>query len=89
MEILSGGTGPESKLARMVKPIKDAKAVKAGGKDGKTPAGGGVAGGTSGGTADDDKGKAVAEVLPVECPPTVRKPFLTGHSKVLIRGGSR
>ncbi|XP_019731208.1 fer-1-like protein 6 [Hippocampus comes] len=71
VEILSGGTAPESKLARMVKPLRDAKAVKAGGKDGKTPAGGGVAGGTSGGTADDDKGKAVAEVLPVECPPTI------------------
>uniref|UniRef100_A0A8C4E179 Fer-1 like family member 6 n=1 Tax=Dicentrarchus labrax TaxID=13489 RepID=A0A8C4E179_DICLA len=37
VEILSGGTGSESKLTRMVKPVKDAKAGKAGGKDGKTP----------------------------------------------------
>ncbi|XP_073329456.1 fer-1-like protein 6 [Pagrus major] len=68
VEILSGGTGGESKLIRIVKPVKDAKAGKAGGKDGKTPAGG--AGGAAGGAADDDKGKAVApEVLPVESPP--------------------
>ncbi|XP_037095940.1 fer-1-like protein 6 isoform X1 [Syngnathus acus] len=72
VEILSGGMGPESKVARMVKPVRDAKAVKAGGKDSKTPAGGGVGGGVSGGGAgDDDKGKAAAEVLPVECPTTI------------------
>uniref|UniRef100_A0A669EU56 Fer-1 like family member 6 n=1 Tax=Oreochromis niloticus TaxID=8128 RepID=A0A669EU56_ORENI len=59
VEILSGGTGSDSKLSRIIKPIKDAKAGKPGGKDGKTPAGG--AGGT-GGAADDDKGKAVAEL---------------------------
>ncbi|XP_040913171.1 fer-1-like protein 6 isoform X2 [Toxotes jaculatrix] len=70
VEILSGGTGSESKLSRMVKPLKDAKAGKGGGKDGKTAAGGGGAGGAAGGAADDDKGKAVgAEVLPVESPP--------------------
>ncbi|KAM4561262.1 fer-1-like protein 6 isoform 2-T2 [Fundulus diaphanus] len=68
VEILSGGTGPESKLSRMIKPVKDAKAVKTGGKDGKTPAGGGAGGGT--GAADDDKGKAGApEVQPVDPPP--------------------
>uniref|UniRef100_A0A669B099 Fer-1 like family member 6 n=1 Tax=Oreochromis niloticus TaxID=8128 RepID=A0A669B099_ORENI len=67
VEILSGGTGSDSKLSRIIKPIKDAKAGKPGGKDGKTPAGG--AGGT-GGAADDDKGKAVAEVLPVDPPPS-------------------
>ncbi|KAM9346796.1 fer-1-like protein 6 [Symphorus nematophorus] len=68
VEILSGGTGSESKF-KIAKPMKDAgKAGKAGGKDGKTPAGG--AGGAAGGAADDDKGKAVAaEVLPVESPP--------------------
>ncbi|XP_070694676.1 fer-1-like protein 6 [Pempheris klunzingeri] len=72
VEILSGGTGSESKLSRMVKPLKDAKAGKAGGKDGKTPAGGGAGGGAAGGAADDDKGKAVAaEVLPVESPPVL------------------
>lgn len=72
MEILSGGTGTESKLFKIVKPVKDSKAGKAGGKDGKTPAGG--AGGAAGGAADDDKGKAVApEVLPVESPPEVGK----------------
>uniref|UniRef100_G3P0D3 Fer-1 like family member 6 n=1 Tax=Gasterosteus aculeatus aculeatus TaxID=481459 RepID=G3P0D3_GASAC len=37
VEILSGGSGSESKLSRMVKPLKDAKAGKGGGKDGKTP----------------------------------------------------
>ncbi|XP_056245789.1 fer-1-like protein 6 [Seriola aureovittata] len=68
VEILSGGTGSESKLIRMIKPAKDTKAGKAGGKDGKTVAGGG-AGGAAGGAADDDKGKALAaEVLPVESP---------------------
>lgn len=68
MEILSGGMGSESKLLRIVKPAKDAKPGKAGGKDGKTPAGGGAAGGA----ADADKGPAVAaEVLPVEAPPVV------------------
>ncbi|XP_061547609.1 fer-1-like protein 6 [Phycodurus eques] len=76
VEILSGGTGPASKLARMVKPVKDAKVVKATGKDGKTPAGGGAGTGGSGGTGDDDKGKAAADVLPVECPPTNKDNFL-------------
>lgn len=74
VEILSGGSGSESKLSRMVKPLKDAKAGKGGGKDGKTPAGGGGggAGAAAGGAADDDKGKAAAaEVLPVESPPAV------------------
>lgn len=67
MEILSGGSS-ESKL----RPLKDTKAGKVGGKDGKTPAGGGAVG-AAGGAADDDKGKAVApEVLPVESPPVVR-----------------
>ncbi|KAF3694496.1 Fer-1-like protein 6 [Channa argus] len=73
VEILSGGAGSESKLSRIIKPTKDAKAGKAGGKDSKTAAGGGAgggAGGAAGGAADDDKGKAVAaEVLPVESPP--------------------
>ncbi|XP_078118672.1 fer-1-like protein 6 [Sander vitreus] len=70
VEILSGGSS-ESKLSRMVKPLKDTKSGKVGGKDGKTPAGGGAAG-AAGGVADDDKGKAVApEVLPVESPPVL------------------
>lgn len=73
VEILSGGTGSESKLAKKIKPVKDAKAGKAGGKDGKTPAGGG-AGAAAGGAADDDK--AAAEVLPVESPPAVRAKIL-------------
>ncbi|XP_061697140.1 fer-1-like protein 6 [Syngnathoides biaculeatus] len=77
VEILSGGIGPESKLACMVKPVKDGKVVKATGKDSKTPAGGGVGTGGSGGSGDDDKGKAAVEVLPVECPPTVRMSFQT------------
>ncbi|XP_040004545.1 fer-1-like protein 6 [Xiphias gladius] len=69
VEILSGGTGSESKLSRMIRPVKDTKAGRVGGKDGKTAAGGG-AGGAAGGGADDDKGKAVAaEVSPVESPP--------------------
>uniref|UniRef100_A0AAQ4Q0Y1 Fer-1 like family member 6 n=1 Tax=Gasterosteus aculeatus aculeatus TaxID=481459 RepID=A0AAQ4Q0Y1_GASAC len=63
VEILSGGSGSESKLSRMVKPLKDAKAGKGGGKD---------AGAAAGGAADDDKGKAAAaEVLPVESPPAL------------------
>uniref|UniRef100_A0A8C9XCE9 Fer-1 like family member 6 n=1 Tax=Sander lucioperca TaxID=283035 RepID=A0A8C9XCE9_SANLU len=66
VEILSGGSS-ESKL----RPLKDTKAGKVGGKDGKTPAGGGAVG-AAGGAADDDKGKAVApEVLPVESPPVL------------------
>uniref|UniRef100_A0A671Z110 Fer-1 like family member 6 n=1 Tax=Sparus aurata TaxID=8175 RepID=A0A671Z110_SPAAU len=48
VEILSGGTGTESKLIKIVKPMKDSKAGKAGGKDGKTPAGG------AGGALDTD-----------------------------------
>uniref|UniRef100_A0A7N6B2H0 C2 domain-containing protein n=1 Tax=Anabas testudineus TaxID=64144 RepID=A0A7N6B2H0_ANATE len=72
VEILTGGTGSESKLSRMIKPVKDAKAGKAGGKDGKSAAGAG-AGGAAGGAADDDKGKPVApEVLPVESPPELK-----------------
>nr|XP_061799780.1 fer-1-like protein 6 [Nerophis lumbriciformis] len=71
VEILSGGTGPVSKIAQMVKTAKDAKVAKAGGKDTKAPAAGGVGGGSSGSTGDDDKGKAGAEVLPVEPPPTL------------------
>ncbi|XP_023192514.1 fer-1-like protein 6 isoform X1 [Xiphophorus maculatus] len=68
VEILSGGTGSDSKLSRMIKPVKDTKAGKAGGKDAKSSAGGGAGGGT--GAADDDKGKAgAAEVLPVDPPP--------------------
>ncbi|XP_056286997.1 fer-1-like protein 6 isoform X2 [Pseudoliparis swirei] len=67
VEILSGGSGSESKIGKMMKPLKDAKAGKGGGKDGKTPAGGGA-----GGAADDDKGKAVVpEVMPVESPPVL------------------
>ncbi|KAM4731898.1 fer-1-like protein 6 [Anableps anableps] len=71
VEILSGGTGSESKLSRMIKPVKDAKAGKAGGKDAKTPVGGGGAGAGGGtGAADDDKSKAgAAEVLAVDPPP--------------------
>ncbi|XP_058477901.1 fer-1-like protein 6 [Solea solea] len=61
VEILSGGSGTESKLGKLAKAIKDPKAGKAGGKDAGPPAGG---------AADDDKGKtAPAEVLPVEAPP--------------------
>uniref|UniRef100_A0A3Q3G9W9 Fer-1 like family member 6 n=1 Tax=Labrus bergylta TaxID=56723 RepID=A0A3Q3G9W9_9LABR len=72
VEILSGGTGSESKLSKLVKSVKDPKAGKAGGKDGKTAAGGG-AGGAAGGAADDDKGKTVAaEVMPVEAPPEMK-----------------
>ncbi|XP_034534955.1 fer-1-like protein 6 [Notolabrus celidotus] len=71
VEILSGGTGSESKLSKMVKSVKDPKAGKAGGKDGKAAAGGG-AGGAAGGTADDDRGKSVAaEVMPVDNPPVL------------------
>ncbi|XP_034417851.1 fer-1-like protein 6 isoform X2 [Cyclopterus lumpus] len=71
VEILSAGSGSESKLSKVMKPLKDAKAGKGGGKDGKTPAGGG-GGAAGGGTADDDKGKAVAaEVMHVEPPPVL------------------
>uniref|UniRef100_A0A3Q3JTY7 C2 domain-containing protein n=1 Tax=Monopterus albus TaxID=43700 RepID=A0A3Q3JTY7_MONAL len=68
VEILSGGMGSESKLSRMIKPLKDAKA---GGKDGKAPAGGAAGAAAGGGApAEDDKGKAPApEVQPVESPP--------------------
>uniref|UniRef100_A0A3Q0SXS2 Fer-1 like family member 6 n=1 Tax=Amphilophus citrinellus TaxID=61819 RepID=A0A3Q0SXS2_AMPCI len=65
VEILSGGTGSDSKLSNLVKPVKDAKAGKPGGKDGKIPAGGG---GGTGVLGDDDKGKAEVEVLSVEPP---------------------
>lgn len=75
VEIMSGGSGTESKLSQMVKSIKDPKAGKAAGKDGKAAGAGAAAGAPpGGGAADDDKGKPVpAEVLPVESPPTVRK----------------
>ncbi|XP_074551223.1 fer-1-like protein 6 [Halichoeres trimaculatus] len=69
VEILSGGTGSETKLSKMVKSVKDPKAAKAGAKDAKAAAG---AGGTAGGAADDDKGKSLpAEVMPVENPPVL------------------
>ncbi|XP_008303313.1 fer-1-like protein 6, partial [Stegastes partitus] len=69
VEILSGGTGSESKLSRMVKPVKDVKAGKAGGKEVKAAAGGG---GGGGGGGEEEKGKgAAAEVLPVESPPAL------------------
>ncbi|KAM4558422.1 fer-1-like protein 6 isoform 1-T1 [Odontesthes bonariensis] len=78
VEILSGGAGSESKISRMIKPVKDAKGGKAGGKDGKTPA----AGGGGGGAAEEDKGRAAApEVLPVESPPA-----LTEDSSFLLFG---
>lgn len=83
MEILSGGTGSDSKLSHIVKPVKDAKAGKPGGKDGKMPAGGG---GGTGVSSDDDKGKAAVEVLSVEPPPLVRGGFFSLHpqySKIL------
>ncbi|KAL6100438.1 fer1l6 [Pungitius sinensis] len=73
VEILSGGSGSESKLSRAVKPLKDAKAGKGGGTGGGGGGGGG-AGAAAGGAvaADDDKGKAVAaEVLPVDSPPVL------------------
>lgn len=71
VEIQSGGAGSDSKFSQMMKPVKDAKAGKAVGKDGKTAAGGG-AGGAAGGAGDDDKGRPVVpEVLPVESPPEV------------------
>lgn len=62
VEILSGGP-TESKLGGI---MKDPKGGKAGGKDGKTPAGGGGAAG-----AADESKTAAAEVLPVEPPPEV------------------
>lgn len=61
MEILSGGTGNESKLFKLVKPVKDPKG-------GKAAAGGGA--GAAGGGGETDKAVG-AEVLPVESPPTV------------------
>lgn len=60
VEILSGGSGHESKLLKLVKPGKEPKGGKA--------AAGGGAGGGGGGEADKAVG---AEVLPVESPPTV------------------
>lgn len=78
MEILAGGTGSDSKLSRMIKPVKDTKAGKGGGKDAKTPVGGGAAV-----AADDDKAKAgAAEVLPVDLPPVVRKKFCSFQNKI-------
>lgn len=62
VEILSGGTGNESKLLKLVKPAKEPKG-------GKAAAGGGAgAGGGGGGEVEKAVG---AEVLPVESPPTV------------------
>lgn len=56
----------------MVKPTKDPKQGKTGGKDGKAAAGGGAQGPAAGGGADADKGQAAAaEVMPVEAPPAV------------------
>ncbi|XP_029967575.1 fer-1-like protein 6 isoform X2 [Salarias fasciatus] len=82
VEILSGGTGSESKLTRLAKPTKDAKAGKAGGKDGKTTAGGG---GGAGGAADEDKGKSTAaDVLPVDSPP----PMNTDHQESFLLFGA-
>lgn len=63
VEILSGGTGHESKLLKLVKPAKDPKGGKA------AAAGGAGAGG--GGEADKGAAAVGAEVLPVESPPTV------------------
>lgn len=74
MEILSGGMSSESKLLKMVKPTKDPKQAKSGGKDGKTAAGGGAQGPAAGGAAEADKGQA-AEVMPVEAPPQVGASF--------------
>ncbi|XP_056904113.1 fer-1-like protein 6 [Takifugu flavidus] len=72
VEILSGGMGSESKLLKMVKPTKDPKQGKPGGKDGKAAAGGGAQGPAAGGGVDADKGQAAAaEVMPVEAPPAV------------------
>uniref|UniRef100_A0A3P8TH69 Fer-1 like family member 6 n=1 Tax=Amphiprion percula TaxID=161767 RepID=A0A3P8TH69_AMPPE len=66
VEILSGGTGSESRLSRTVKPLKDVKAGKTGGKEVKTGGGGG------GGGGEEEKGKAAAaELLPVESPPVL------------------
>nr|XP_029507423.1 fer-1-like protein 6 [Oncorhynchus nerka] len=65
VEILSGGGGGgESKLSRLVKPLKDTKAGKSTGKDPKG------AGGAGGGAGEEEKAKAIgAEVMPVEAPP--------------------
>ncbi|XP_029936395.1 fer-1-like protein 6 [Myripristis murdjan] len=70
VEILSGGSGSESKLSRLVKPLKDGKATKTGGKEGKTASGGAGGTGPAGGAGEEERGKAVgAEVLPVDTPP--------------------
>lgn len=74
VEILSGGMSSESKLLKMVKPAKDPKQAKSGGKDGKTAAGGGAQGPAAGGAAEADKAQA-AEVMPVEAPPQVGASF--------------
>lgn len=79
MEILSGGMGSESKLLKAVKPAKDPKQGKSGGKDGKTAAGGGAQGPAAGGAADADKGQA-AEVMAVEAPPAVGTNFFQKSS---------
>lgn len=84
MEILSGGMGSESKLLKIVKPTKDPKQAKTGGKDSKTAAGGGTQGPAAGGAAEADKGQA-AEVMPVEAPPEVRASFFSSvpHNRTL------
>lgn len=61
--------------------MKDTKAGKAGGKDGKTPAGGGAAGSAP----DADKGQPAApEVLPVESPPAVGRSLFIGLNLTLM-----
>lgn len=64
MEILSGGTGNESKLLKLVKPVKEPKG-------GKAAAGGGAGAGGGGGGGGEAEKAVGAEVLPVESPPTV------------------
>uniref|UniRef100_A0A3Q1FBX6 Fer-1-like protein 6 n=1 Tax=Acanthochromis polyacanthus TaxID=80966 RepID=A0A3Q1FBX6_9TELE len=72
VEILSGGTGSESKLSRTMKPLKEVKAGKTGGKEVKTGGGAAAGGGGAGGGGEEDKGKAAgAELLPVEPPPAL------------------
>lgn len=84
VEILSGGMSSESKLLKMVKPTKDPKQAKSGGKDGKTAAGGGAQGPAAGGATEADKGQA-AEVMPVEAPPQVAASFFPKEFLVIQR----
>lgn len=85
MEILSGGMGSESKLLKMIKPTKDPKQAKTGGKDSKTATGGGTQGPAAGGAAEADKGQA-AEAMPIEAPPEVGTGFFSKvpHNKTLM-----